>query len=164
MTDRGMSSVALGGQKLPKRQGRHGLAYHVLIARNMGNTANKILIVDGNDNFRGSLTALIKGLGHEVFEACSGPEAIEKAASIRPNLIMMDVRLPGMNGDEVTAKLKSNRATRNIPVVINTGWTTACNVEDRIHRALNAGAAEIMYKPIQIPELRGVLRSYLLAC
>jgi CheY-like chemotaxis protein len=130
----------------------------------MGNTANKILIVDGNDNFRGSLTALIKGLGHEVFEACSGPEAIEKAASIRPNLIMMDVRLPGMNGDEVTAKLKSNRATRNIPVVINTGWTTACNVEDRIHRALNAGAAEIMYKPIQIPELRGVLRSYLLAC
>jgi CheY-like chemotaxis protein len=130
----------------------------------MGNTANKILIVDGNDNFRGSLTTLIKGLGHEVFEACSGPEAIEKAASIRPNLIMMDVRLPGMNGDEVTAKLKSNRATRNIPVVINTGWTTACNVEDRIHRALNAGAAEIMYKPIQIPELRGVLRSYLLAC
>ena len=130
----------------------------------MGNTANKILIVDGNDNFRGSLTTLIKGLGHEVFEACSGPEAIEKAASIRPNLIMMDVRLPGMNGDEVTAKLKSNRATRNIPVVINTGWTTACNVEDRIHRALNAGAAEIMYKPIQIPELRGVLRNYLLAC
>ena len=106
----------------------------------------------------------IKGLGHQVFEATTGPEAIEKASSIRPNLIMMDVRLPRMNGDEVTAKLKANSATRNIPVVINTGWTTSCNVEDRIHRALNAGAAEIMYKPIQMPELRGVLRNYLLAC
>lgn len=130
----------------------------------MGNTTSKVLIVDSNDNSRGPLTSFIKGLGHEVFEASSGPEAIEKAATINPNLIMMDVRLSGMNGDEVTAKLKSNRATRNIPVVISTAWTTACNVEDRIQRALTAGAAEIMYKPIQMPELRGVLRNYLLAC
>ena len=108
--------------------------------------------------------AFIQGLGHQVIEATTGPAAIEKASSFHPNLIMMDVRLPGMNGDEVTAKLKSNSATRNIPVVINTGWTTSCNVEDRIHRALNAGAAEILYKPIQMPELRGVLRNYLLAC
>ena len=130
----------------------------------MKNTASKVLIVDSNDAFRGSLSAFIEGLGHQVMEATSGPEAIEKASSFPPNLIMMEVRLPGMNGDEVTAKLKSNSATRNIPVVINTGWTTSCNVEDRIHRALNAGAAEIMYKPIQMPELRGVLRNYLLAC
>jgi CheY-like chemotaxis protein len=130
----------------------------------MRNTASKVLIVDSNDAFRGSLSAFIEGLGHQVMEATSGPEAIEKASSFHPNLIMMEVRLPGMNGDEVTAKLKSNSATRNIPVVINTGWTTSCNVEDRIHRALNAGAAEILYKPIQMPELRGVLRNYLLAC
>jgi CheY-like chemotaxis protein len=130
----------------------------------MGNTANKVLIVDSNDTFRGSLMTFIRGLGHQVFEASTGPEAIEKAATIHPNLIMMDVRLPGMTGDEVTAKLKSNSATRHIPVVINTGWTTSCNVEDRIHRALNAGAAEIMYKPIQMPELRDVLRNYLMAC
>jgi len=130
----------------------------------MRDTVSKVLIVDSNDAFRGSLTAFIEGLGHQVMEATSGPEAIEKASSFHPNLIMMEVRLPGMNGDEVTAKLKSNSATRNIPVVINTGWTTSCNVEDRIHRALNAGAAEILYKPIQMPELRGVLRNYLLAC
>ena len=68
-----------------------------------------------------------------------------------------------MNGDEVTARLKANSSTRNIPVVIHTGWTTACNVEDRINRALNAGAAEILYKPFQLPMLRDVLRTYLLA-
>jgi CheY-like chemotaxis protein len=128
----------------------------------MSNTSRKILLVDSNDAFRESLRTFIKGLGHEVFEAATGPEAIAKASSIRPHLIIMDVRLPEMNGDEVTAKLKANRATRNIPVVISTGWTTACNVEERINRALNAGAEEVMYKPLQFPTLRGVLRAYLL--
>ena len=129
----------------------------------MQNTNKKILIVDSNDAFRASLGAFIKGLGHEVFEGATGPEAIDKASSVHPDLIMMDVRLPGMNGDEVTARLKTNRATRNIPVVINTGWTTSCNVEARIERALNAGAAEILYKPLQFPMLRDVLRTYLMA-
>src|SRR5678815_3611790 len=129
----------------------------------MLNTNKKILIVDSNDAFRATLGQFIKGLGHEVFEGVTGPEAIDKASTIHPDLIMMDIRLPGMNGDEVTARLKSNRLTRNIPVVINTGWTTACNVEERVDRALNAGAAEIMYKPLQFPALRGVLRAYLSA-
>ncbi len=125
-------------------------------------TNKKILIVDGNDPFRTSLGTFLKGLGHEVFEGATGQEAIDKACEIQPHLIMMDVSLPGINGDEVTVRLKSNRATRNIPVVINTGWTTACNIEDRIDRARNAGAAEILYKPLQFPMLRDVLRTYLM--
>ena len=129
----------------------------------MQNTNKKILIVDSNDAFRASLGDFIKGLGHEVFEGVTGPDAIDKASTIHPDLIMMDIRLPGMNGDEVTARLKSNRLTRNIPVVINTGWTTACNVEERVDRALNAGAAEIMYKPLQFPVLSGVQRTYISA-
>jgi CheY-like chemotaxis protein len=129
----------------------------------MWNTVKKILIVDSNDAFRESIRAFIKGLGHEVFEAATGLDAMEKACSIHPDLILMDVRLPGMNGDEVTARLKKNMSTRNIPVVINSGWTTACNVEERISRALIAGAAEVLYKPFQLPMLRDVLRTYLLA-
>jgi CheY-like chemotaxis protein len=76
---------------------------------------------------------------------------------------MMDMRLPELNGDEVTVRLKANRFTRNIPVIISTGWTTACNIEQRIDRALNAGAAEILYRPFQLPMLRDVLRTHLLA-
>jgi CheY-like chemotaxis protein len=72
---------------------------------------------------------------------------------------MMDLRLPGMNGDEATACLKRNLSTRNIPVVIS----TACNVGDRIDRALEAGAEEILYKPFHSTMLRDVLRTYLLA-
>ena len=129
----------------------------------MRNASKKILLVDSDETFRQSLSKFIKGLGHEVFEGTTGPEAVEKAASIRPDLIIMEVRLPEMNGDEVTRRLKANRLTRNIPVVINTGWTTACNVEERINRALNAGADEVLYKPFQLPTLRGVLRAYLMA-
>ena len=139
------------------------LALLVLLCEPMQKTPKKILIIDSNDAFRESLKLFIKGLGHDVFEGTTGPEAVDKASSIHPDLIMMDVRLPGMNGDEVTAQLKRSTATRNIPVILNTGWTTACNVEEKIDRALNAGADEILYRPLQFPLLRNVLRSYLFA-
>jgi CheY-like chemotaxis protein len=129
----------------------------------MRNTTKKILIADDNDACRESLGVSIKGLGYEVFEAATGQEAIDKASSIHPDLIMMDLRLPGMNGDEATVRLKRNLSTRNIPVLISTAWTTACNVGDRVDRALEAGAEEILYKPFHSTMLRDVLRTYLLA-
>ena len=135
----------------------------MLLAIDMHNKAKKILIVDGNDSSRESLRAIIKGLGHEVVEATTGIEAIEKATTLHPDLIMMELRLSEMNGDEATKRLKSKLATRNIPVVINTGWTTACNIEERVDRALTAGAAEVLYKPFYMPMLRDVLRTYLMA-
>jgi CheY-like chemotaxis protein len=129
----------------------------------MSGKTKKILIVDSNDRFRESLRVFIKTLGHEVLEAVTGFEAIAATTTFHPDLIIMDVQLPGMNGDEVTKRLKANSATRNIPVVIDSGWTTAFNVEEHISRALNAGAAEVLYKPFQLTMLRDVMRTYLLA-
>jgi len=139
------------------------LAHLVLWILIMQRINKKVLIVDNNDAFRTSLVSFLKDLGHEVFESATGQDAIDKASSIRPDLIMMDVQLPVLNGDEVTVRLKSNRSTRNIPVVINTGWTTACNIEARVERARIAGAAEVLYKPLQYPMVRSILRSYLMA-
>lgn len=139
------------------------MAFFVLMFRLMASTTKKILLVDGDEPFRKSLRKFIMGLGHEVEEAASGPEAIEKVSAARPDLILMDVRLPGMNGDDVTKQLKRNLTTRHIPVIINTGWTTACNVEERIARALMAGASEVLYKPLQFTLLRDVMRTYLFA-
>ena len=135
------------------------LASLVLLSPDMRNTAKKI---DNDDACRESLGTFIKGLGYQVFEAATGLEAIDRASSIRPDLIMMDLRLPGLNGDEATARLKRNVSTRNIPVLINTAWSTACNIGDRVNRALDAGAAEILYKPFHVTMLRDVLRTYLL--
>ena len=157
----------ISGWSLPARNTKRAplcwLASLVLLSLGMWNTAKKILIVDDNDSCRESLGGFIKGLGYEVFEATTGLEAIDRASSIHPNLIMMDLSLPGINGDEATARLKRNLSTRHIPVVINTSWTTACNVGDRANRALEAGAEEILYKPFHLTMLRDVLRTYLLA-
>jgi two-component system cell cycle response regulator DivK len=151
------------GKKVPKRPLLPAGILFVRLLPYMRNTGKRILIADGNDTFRESLGAFIKGLGHEVFEVATGRAVIDTASSIHPDLIMMDLCLPGMNGDVATARLKANMSTRNIPVVINTGWTTACNVEERANRALIAGAAEILYKPFHFPTLRNVLRSHLSA-
>jgi CheY-like chemotaxis protein len=71
----------------------------------------------------------------------------------------MDIGLPGMSGNEATACLKTDPATRNIPVVVQTAWN------DGIHtnRALEAGAAEILHKPMDVKVLLDVLRKYLSA-
>jgi len=79
-------------------------------------------------------------LGHEVLEAESGPDVLDIAATTHPDLVIMDVQLRGMYGDEVTARLKKTISTRNIPVIINSGWATACNVEERTHRALTSNS------------------------
>ena len=150
------------GKKIPTRGLLPRLASLVLLPPNMANKARKILIVDNNDAWRDTLGGFIKGLGHEVFEASTGQEAIDRASSLHPDLIMMDLSLPEMNGDEATVRLKRNASTRNIPVVINTSWSMSCNVGDRVDRALNAGAEEILYKPYHLSTLRGVLRTYLM--
>ena len=129
----------------------------------MPNPTKKVLIADGDESFRQSLRTFLSSLRYNVLEAASGPETVEMASTLRPDLIIMDVRLPGMHGDEVTRQLKKNLSTQRIPVVLNTGWTTACNVEERIERALTAGAAEVLYRPLQLPMLRNVMRSYLSA-
>ena len=150
------------GKKIPTRGLLPRLASLVLLPPNMANKTRKILIVDNNDAWRDTLGGFIKGLGHEVFEASTGQEAIDRASSLHPDLIMMDLSLPEMNGDEATVRLKRNTSTRNIPVVINTSWSMSCNVGDRADRALDAGAEEILYKPFHLTTLRDVLRTYLL--
>ena len=150
------------GKKTPRPRPLLWLASLVLLPPDMANKTKKILIVDNNDAWRDTLGGLIKGLGHEVLEASTGVEAIDRASSLRPDLIMMDLSLPEMNGDEATVRLKRNASTRNIPVVINTSWSMSCNVGDRVDRALNAGAEEILYKPYHLSTLRGVLRTYLM--
>jgi CheY-like chemotaxis protein len=125
-------------------------------------TSKKILIVDGSSINRESLSEFFTSLGHDVAEAQTGLEALEKASTLQPDLIMMAVCLPGLNGDEVTVKLKRNISTRRIPIVISTGWTTEFNSEERIMRAVNAGAAQILYKPFQLPVLRDVLRTHMI--
>lgn len=118
----------------------------------------KILIVEDNADCRELLTLLIKKqFGYEVVEAATGFAALDQACATHPDLILMDLGLPGITGDEATTRLKANPSTREIPVIINTAFPDG----SLTNRALAAGAAEIMYKPFDLVVLRDVLRKYL---
>jgi CheY-like chemotaxis protein len=119
--------------------------------------AKKILLVEDNNEVRELLALFMTRLGYKVFEAATGLGAIDLASTVQPNLIMMDLRLPEMNGAETTARLKANPSTRDIPLLVITGY--AAGIDTR--RALDAGAAEILHKPIDVTRLSNVLRRYL---
>jgi CheY-like chemotaxis protein len=131
------------------------MASIVRIAPFMRGPASKILIVEDNEDWRMLLGVFIQRLGYEVFEATTGLEAIDRAITVHPDLILMDLSLPEMSGQEATAYLKAQASTRDIPVVVQTAHTT---IDDQV---LESGATEILHKPIDFKTLQNVLRKYL---
>jgi CheY-like chemotaxis protein len=113
--------------------------------------------VDDKDDCRALLSLCINLLGYEVFEAATAREAVDQVTVVHPDLIMMDLSLPGMSEAEATTCLKANPATREIPVLISTAFTAGTQTS----RALEAGAAEILHKPLDFLMLREVLSTYL---
>jgi len=99
---------------------------------------NKILIVDDSKPDLESLKAIVINAGHEVVTAISGQEAIDKAISIRPDLIFMDVIMNDKDGFEACREIISNKITKNIPVIFVTG---KCQKADRIWAELQGGKA-----------------------
>jgi len=117
----------------------------------------KILLVDDNEDCRALLSLCLKRFGYEVFESATAREAVELAAAMHPDLIMMDLSLPGMSGAEATIRLKANPDTREIPVLISTAFTAGTQT----NQALEAGASEILHKPLDLLTLREILSRYL---
>lgn len=122
--------------------------------------ANKktVLIVEDNADSRDLVATVIKRAGYDVIEAATGLEAIDQAHAVHPDLILMDLGLPGINGDEATARLKADPSTRAIPVIVNTAFDRA---SDAVARVLASGAAGILYKPTNFSALREMVQSYL---
>ncbi|MBI2359660.1 MAG: response regulator [Deltaproteobacteria bacterium] len=112
----------------------------------------KILVVEDNWDFREILTSILRPVGYEVVEAMAAPEGIEKALAESPNLIIMDLGLPGMDGIEATAALKRNPQTAAIPVIAYTIWS-----EDFKAKAMEAGVAEFLPKTTSPQILRAVI-------
>ncbi len=111
----------------------------------------KILLVEDNEMNRDMLSRRLKRRGYEVVEALDGQEGMDKAASELPDLILMDLSLPVIDGWEATRRLKASDATRPIPVIALTAHAMS---EDR-QKALDAGCDDYDTKPV---ELRRLLR------
>jgi CheY-like chemotaxis protein len=109
----------------------------------------KILLVEDNEMNRDMLSRRLAKRGYEVEIAVDGAEGVEKARAGSPDLILMDLSLPVMNGWDATRKLKSDDATRAIPVIALTAHAMSGDRE----KAADAGCDEFETKPINLPTL-----------
>jgi len=118
---------------------------------------DRILIVDDESSARAALELLLKREGFEVKCATNGESALVECAAFRPDLILLDIVMPGMDGFEVCRRIKATPEGRLTPVVLITGLSAT---EDRI-KGINAGADDFLSKPIDINELLARTRSLL---
>ncbi|HOT93299.1 MAG TPA: response regulator [Anaerolineae bacterium] len=121
-----------------------------------GNAALKILIVDDNLEVRFATTRVLSGVGHRVLEAASGQAALETAVRENPDLILLDVALPDMDGFEVCRRLKAMPALNDTFVVMFSGVRTES--EDRV-KGLTSGADDYIVRPIGNRELLARIES-----
>lgn len=117
----------------------------------------RILIVDDDPLNVKLLAANLSPAKFEIRIAYDGDEALKKVEEEHPDLILLDVMMPGLDGFGVTARLKDSPGTRDIPIIM----VTALNSEDDKARGLDAGADEFLNKPVNAAELKARIRSLL---
>jgi CheY-like chemotaxis protein len=117
----------------------------------------KILLVEDNEMNRDMLSRRLIRKGYEVVMALDGRQAVEMAAGENPDLIIMDMSLPVIDGWEATRQVKAAPATRAIPVIALTAHAMAGDRE----KAIEAGCDDYDTKPIELPRLLGKITSLL---
>lgn len=120
----------------------------------------RILIAEDERDERDLIAFSLRFVGHEVTVTCNGEEAVEGAAELKPDLILLDVRMPRMLGYEACRVIKMNSDLKDIPVV----FLSAKGQESEIQQGLDAGAEEYLLKPFApnqlIERVGDILRKY----
>ena len=119
--------------------------------------AKRILVVEDHEENRQILRDLLGHAGFEMLEAYSGEDGVMAAARERPDLILMDIQLPGIDGYEVTRRIKADPALRAIPIIAVTSY--ALSGDDQ--KALAAGCDAYVTKPFSPRELLAKIRGFL---
>ena len=115
----------------------------------------KVLVVEDNRDARGLIVLVLRRAGYEVVEAEDGTEALRQAIAQHPDLILLDLGLPGMNGDEVTARIREDPSIAQTRIVVITAFDSAAPI---VRRAIAAGADELICKPTDFKSLLEVIR------
>ena len=115
----------------------------------------RVLIVEDDELNRDSLRRLLRRRGYDILLAVDGEEALAVARAERPDVILMDMRLPGIDGWEATRRLKADPETRAIPIIALTAHATASDRAD----ARAAGCDDHDTKPIDLDRLLTKIRS-----
>lgn len=117
----------------------------------------KILIAEDERDIRDLITFTLRFAGFEVVPTSNGAEALEKAREVKPDLIMMDVRMPRMTGYEACRAMKADENIRDIPVV----FLSAKGQDSEIETGLAAGAVEYILKPFSPEQLGDKIKAIL---
>ncbi len=117
----------------------------------------KILIVEDNEDSRELVVKVLRNKGFDTVEAADGEEAIDKATKEKPELILLDISIPKMDGYEVARRLKSLEEFSEIPIVA----LTAHAMKGDREKVIAAGFEGYISKPINVRELPDQVRSYL---
>jgi two-component system cell cycle response regulator DivK len=120
-------------------------------------SSRKILIVEDNKDNRELVVKVLKLNGYQVIEAVDGKEAIEKTRAEKPDLILMDLFIPKIDGYEVTKQLKNDGGLQHIPIIA----LTAQAMKGDMEIALAAGCDGYMPKPIDVRELPRQIKRFL---
>lgn len=117
----------------------------------------RILVIEDQEDNRKIFRDLLENAGYGVAHALTGIEGVEMAASYRPDLILMDIQLPGIDGYEATRRIKSNTATSGIPIIIVTSYA----LSDDHAKAFEAGCDAYISKPISPRILLAKVKEFL---
>ncbi len=117
----------------------------------------KIVIVDDDKMVRRLLEALLTKEGYEVIIACDGKEGIDRINEVRPDVVILDVKMPRMNGHEVLTALKKDEFLKDIPVIM----LSSLGLDKDIEKGLSLRAAHYLVKPVQNDSLLGCIKTVL---
>ena len=122
-----------------------------------GKTVKKVLLVDDSSTILMMEKMVLKKTQYQVVTATNGEEGVARAIAERPDVILMDVVMPRMNGFEAVRRLRQEEATREIPIIMVTTRGEAANVE----AGFESGCNDYVTKPIDSIELLSKLRDHL---
>jgi two-component system, cell cycle response regulator DivK len=116
-----------------------------------------ILVVDDNDDNRHIISQMLKIGGYIVLCADDGRQALEMIEANQPELVLMDLAMPGLDGWNATAEITSRPHLAHIPIIAVTGHVTI----DELHRAREAGCRDYISKPIDFETLMNKVRAHI---
>jgi two-component system cell cycle response regulator DivK len=120
--------------------------------------SKRILVVEDCDDSRTILVSILKRFcGYETIEAANGAEAIEKAVSEKPDLILMDLDLPDISGMEAAKAVKENPSTAHIPIVAQTAWSS----RQWKGRVLRLGMVDYLEKPVSMELMKATIEKFI---
>ncbi|KAK43366.1 response regulator [Caballeronia sp. EK] len=113
----------------------------------------RILLVDDSDDAALAMSMLLEALGHEVRTEHDGPRALASIDDFKPDVVVLDIGLPGMSGFDVAREMRKRDATRSVLLLALTGWGSEADRQS----ALDAGFDHHLTKPVDVTDLEALL-------